>query len=543
MHVKLRTGMFETAPKVSPDDNSEHQMPSALERKCLLVYPGKFQSLDGEVDVTDEHIERLATTHNSIVNSLKRMAEGAGLPMKACPPIQLDHSRSGWDTVGRLVGPVEISDYQLEDGQNVKALFGTARILGRDNVERVQDGRWTHLSIGADLESGVLSELTITPFPAAANASLLRQAQLPGRVDEAKWSEAKAAAHKSYPDLSESNDRFWEIVSTIYKNMGGEFHKTHMGKPDVPAQPAPSTKGDPMKVGFSSYLAEACKMAEEEQKTHIEKMRKRLMDKEQLSAEDADKKLGEMPHEECKRMMDESTEEEQKEKKLAALTGARTKLTELQGKLTKGADSLRLAARKAGIQSRLSKLKAEAKITPAEIKKLDITKLAAGTDETIAAALDTFSAREPQVLVGVFGSANATSVKKLSEDRKKAVRMAKMEVEARKNMGRDIPDTLKRMAEGEEEAEVNVHIDTTPHTEYFEAGEWEEMKALMGAGKDEEAKAVFGRVLTRHTKKLTDPASSEEAAYMGATEDEMKQLQAQVEEAVRLTSVLAEATA
>ena len=47
---------------------------------------------------------------------------------------------------------------------------------------------------------------------------------MPGKVDEKKWDEAKAAAKKSHPDFGEDNPRFWKLVSAIYKKMGGEFH-------------------------------------------------------------------------------------------------------------------------------------------------------------------------------------------------------------------------------------------------------------------------------------------------------------------------------
>jgi hypothetical protein len=41
-------------------------------------------------------------------------------------------------------------------------------------------------------------------------------------VDEGKWDAAKKAAKKTYPGLSEGNDKFWKIVNTIYENMGGK---------------------------------------------------------------------------------------------------------------------------------------------------------------------------------------------------------------------------------------------------------------------------------------------------------------------------------
>jgi hypothetical protein len=40
--------------------------------------------------------------------------------------------------------------------------------------------------------------------------------------DEDKWAKAKAAAKESYPDLSEEDDKFWAIVATIFKKMGGK---------------------------------------------------------------------------------------------------------------------------------------------------------------------------------------------------------------------------------------------------------------------------------------------------------------------------------
>lgn len=49
-----------------------------------------------------------------------------------------------------------------------------------------------------------------------------RMKRLAEGVDETKWSEAKKATHKIYPDLSEDNDKFWKIVQTIYGKMGGK---------------------------------------------------------------------------------------------------------------------------------------------------------------------------------------------------------------------------------------------------------------------------------------------------------------------------------
>jgi hypothetical protein len=45
---------------------------------------------------------------------------------------------------------------------------------------------------------------------------------VPGKVDEAAWADAKAAAREEYPQLSTNSDRFWAIVQTIYQRMKGK---------------------------------------------------------------------------------------------------------------------------------------------------------------------------------------------------------------------------------------------------------------------------------------------------------------------------------
>lgn len=59
-------------------------------------------------------------------------------------------------------------------------------------------------------------------FPEVSQSLRMAGIQMPGRKDEATWEKAKQAAHKAYPDLTESNDRFWKITETIYESMGGK---------------------------------------------------------------------------------------------------------------------------------------------------------------------------------------------------------------------------------------------------------------------------------------------------------------------------------
>ena len=144
-----------------------------LEKKVMLVYAGSFESMDGPVEVTPENIQALADNHNSLLEKVKRMVGASEVPLKYNPPLQLDHSTSAKDTVGRLVGNLEVGEHTIDEGVVTPALFGTIQIMGKDNIEKVEDGRWTHVSIGADFENNKITELSLTPFPAAADASLL----------------------------------------------------------------------------------------------------------------------------------------------------------------------------------------------------------------------------------------------------------------------------------------------------------------------------------------------------------------------------------
>lgn len=53
--------------------------------------------------------------------------------------------------------------------------------------------------------------------------------------DEDKWAKAKAVARKQYPDVSEDDDRFYKIVTGVYKQMGGTMAKCLLFIKSVPA--------------------------------------------------------------------------------------------------------------------------------------------------------------------------------------------------------------------------------------------------------------------------------------------------------------------
>jgi hypothetical protein len=468
-------GQFDSAPAEGDSD-------AMIERDALLVYTGTFDSMDGAVAINDDHIERLVSNHNSRLSRLKRMVSGETAVLKGCPPIQLDHSVSARETVGRLVGDVRKGVYRDEEtGTEHMGIYGKVRVLGRENVEKVKDGRWIHLSIGADLDDPKLNEVSITPFPAAANASLLASRK-------AKMAESKQRIDVSY------GYEIWEVIPSgggrkVYrvvkrgKTIGEapsegaarEIIESH----DDPGYDAPRFSQGENMTGWQKFTASVKKLfklsEDKEASDKAEKMKKHLMDEAKCSDDDAVKKLAEMDDEGKKKLSDEIDE---KEKKLAADKEAEDKLaaekcpkcdkapcacadmaaTPPAGKdldtqeknepehkftkeqkasfitLAKGikstGSSVRMEARKAKINARLASLRASAKITPAEVKKIDIAKLALDNDATVNAVLKSYEDREPVIIPGIFGTVKAESAAAISE----AYRLGTLEAETRANM-------------------------------------------------------------------------------------------------------------
>lgn len=451
-----------------------------LEKDVLLVYTGKFSSMDGEVEIKDEDIDKLAENHNKVLSKLKRLADG-GVPAKHSPPIQLDHSTSAKDTVGRLIGEVKAAPYTDEDGTEKKGLYGKIKFLGRENVEKVNDGRWTHVSIGADLKAHKISELTITPFPAAANASLL-------------------------------------------------------------------SKGDD-DMGYKDMKEKMAKYA---------KAKKHLTEKMKMSEEDAEKKLAEAPEEDVHKMAAEQDEDDKKmaaddvkkdEEKKAEMAAKKEKLAQLSTDFRSAGQTAKLAAKVASMSVRLAKLKAEAKITPAEIKKIDLAKLAAKSEEAIEGFFESMELRETVIPVGQYGTLKAETPAQLAT-RLKHRETKDLEAETRANMS-----LLSKPVEGAarlaSEAEVKMG-DVVPQpgeegqrqmsTEEHVAMEksYETMKALMDQGMHDEAKEHFKKCMTM--KQMASPAeehmSSEAEEKMSSLSNEMKKMHTAFNEYEKLVAPL-----
>ena len=360
------------------------------DKRALLVYAGVFKSMDGEVEITPAHIEVLIANHNA-----KLAALGDTVRMADYPPIQLDHSTSAKDTVGRLIGPLELGTHN-----GVVALFGNVRILGLENWEKVADGRWTHLSIGADLDIGELQELTITPFPAAKNACLL---SAKGAVSMAK--KVKRLMENEKISEDEAKEKLSKMT---------DEEKTKLG--------ADEDEDDKTKLSEDKDVDDKAKLAAEED----EKKAKLAAEHEEKETKEKEEKEEETAKLSAKKLEDEKAESEEKEKK----EEGKAKLSAALKGFQSQAGNVRLALRTANIQSRFARLRSCAKVSPAELKKMDFVKLASANNETLEAVLKTYEDREPVIHVGQYGSLKATSASQIAKE----VKLSSLEAETRANM-------------------------------------------------------------------------------------------------------------
>lgn len=330
-----------------------------IERDALIVYEGHFESAEGPVEVTRDEIVKLADAHNLYIASKQVEFEGSE-SIGYYPPLQVDHSTSGWDTVGRVVGNVR-AEVCMIDGQERMGLYGTLRVLGAENVRRVKDGRWAELSVGAFFDISKLSEVSFVPFPAAKGSSILKQGNSTDNKEVQDVDKEKLKKHLMKTKKLSAEDADKEI-----ERLSADEHKDELSK-------------------LSSEAEEADKLSSDDDKKDDD-------DKKELS-EDDDKK-------------DDEDKKDDLKKKLSAFTA---KATKLSTDFRAHAATARLAAKKGHIQVRLSKLRSEAKVTPAEIKKMDLVKLAASSDEVIEATLNSFNNRQPVVQIGQLGSSRETS--------------------------------------------------------------------------------------------------------------------------------------
>lgn len=559
--IRLQVGYIE------PMAQMPAEIPSFIDRPVLLVYAGNFMSMDGEVEVKKDDLERLVKNHNSLLAKAQRLMTG-DFPVHNCPPLQLDHSVSARDTVGRVVSELTLGRCELEPGDTRDAVYGMVRFLGRENVEKCMDGRYCHVSVGADFKEGRLQELSVTPFPAASNARLLSKFKAPMTFthEGSKITITKGDGNDWYFEIEGQPDKRgpfqMEEDAVLEAKQAAEALKTsaHLSKGDTQMfaklkaflmRTMKLSEQDAEKKMAEMPEDEKTKLAEEEKKDH-ERLKKFLMDEKKMSAEDAEKCLSDSNMEKIKEL---SAEVDEHEKKLAAesdeaaraqairseehkknMTAKRAEITKLSSDLRASIATTKMATRKAHIMTRLTRLRTDAKITPAEVKKIDIAKLAAESDATVEAVLKSYADREPVIFTGMIGSKKGEDTSKIH----KQSRLSALEQETRANMPFLAGASKSRMAklqEGEKEPEVEIHVDTAPHVDMQK--EIDEAFRMMDEGKIPEAKEKLKGMFGRYGKHLAADDAGPAEVEMSALAKSVESMQNQVEQLMQLSDSLA----
>jgi hypothetical protein len=290
----------------------------------------------------------------------------------------------------------------------------------------------------------------------------------------------------------------------------------------------------------------------------MSKLKGYLTGHKKMSEKDADDHLARLAKpehaEEMKQLsmdFDAWAKEEEKEH-AAKLTAAREGITKLRASFKTSIDSARLQASQGRIVTRLSKLRADGKVTPAEIKKMDLVSLASKPQNEIDLVLKTYDDREPVIMVGQRGTTKASDLSKLSSKEKE---MQKLEADSRKNMsllrGVDAGKTklssehVDGRTEGTAPPPVTTEEDRgEDHMAYFEK-EYDEISKMMAGGQHGEAKARLEAFMTKHFAssggggEYTAANAEEAERHLAALAENMTKMQSQFDEAIKLAADLA----
>ena len=155
-----------------------------ITRPAILVHSGPngenivFQSSDGEIAFDEARIKRIVENQNKLLNGLAEQYGGFDkVPPGAFPPLLDQHENdSNNRIVGRMMALLKFEKRDVPKvGKNVACAVTEITFLGAENVQRVNDGRIFHLSIGIDETTDTLGETSTVIEPAAPGAMLLNR--------------------------------------------------------------------------------------------------------------------------------------------------------------------------------------------------------------------------------------------------------------------------------------------------------------------------------------------------------------------------------
>jgi hypothetical protein len=194
----------------------------------------------------------------------------------------------------------------------------------------------------------------------------------------------------------------------------------------------------------------------------------------------------------------------------------------------------RLTLRTQSVRTRLSSLRAQGKVTPAEMKKIDVAKLARLSQEGLDAVLGSYDAREPVIIPGLYGTAKGMTTTQLAAEVGKKTKSV-LEAEARAQMSLKKTGAKSRLSETTEDKEEGVHNThlegTDAHTvsslSEAEADDaFERMCKMVADGDKDGAKSLFKQCAGRMTAESTD--SEDSLKHLSAALDAIEEEQGRI---------------
>lgn len=166
MRLVSQTGTLFSGP--TENDTEEEVL-----RSGILVHEGNHPSMDGEIFFDEERIKRLVNNHNQkILNLAKQYGGIEQMPRGAYPAILPNHVDK--EPIGRLCSLLRFEKRDVPGGgANLACAVADMVFLGQDTVQKVKDGRIYHLSIGIDVTTDTLGEVSTVVIPACPGSMLL----------------------------------------------------------------------------------------------------------------------------------------------------------------------------------------------------------------------------------------------------------------------------------------------------------------------------------------------------------------------------------
>jgi len=154
---------------------------NTVDVKVLILYPFYVEAdaRGNSFDIKKEDVYAIFNKYNAEVNSKwkKLLRIGKSIPLRYVENIAniLDHDPKANNIVGHVIGELEIVEKE-----ELPYLFATLRVKGKENVEKVKDKRFSQVSIGLNLSSHKLTEISWVVNPAIPGAgAIMSEGQKP----------------------------------------------------------------------------------------------------------------------------------------------------------------------------------------------------------------------------------------------------------------------------------------------------------------------------------------------------------------------------